>query len=395
MEYLYVSCFPDQYFETMQKVSIKSISQPSQKFNYLIARGIKLNNEKVTVLNIIDYLAIEEGDNYSGVKTIEEGGIEYKFLPVFGFCSNYRKKIKKNIEGFLMEWARIHKESVIIVDVLKPFSYYLFGVARRLKIPTISIVTDLPEHIYFASSLKSRVRRTVKIKEFQRMIKLSSGYIFLTDKMNYRLNKKHKEYQVIEGVSDIEANLMIEANEVSNNICLYAGALHARYGIKNMIDAFASEELRGIELHLYGDGDCVEYIKECSKMHNNIKYFGVVDNKTVVQRQKKASVLLNPRPIDEEFTEYSFPSKNMEYMTSGTPLLTTRLPGMSKEYLDYVYILDASNVVNIISSIKSFFEIDISERRERGKEAQKFIREIKNNKIQAKRIIDMANKLYK
>ena len=58
MEFLYISSFPDKYFEMMQKISIKSISQPSQKFNYLLTRGIKLNDEKITVLNIIDYLSL-------------------------------------------------------------------------------------------------------------------------------------------------------------------------------------------------------------------------------------------------------------------------------------------------------------------------------------------------
>ena len=55
-----------------------------------------------------------------------------------------------------------------------------------------------------------------------------------------------------------------------------------------------------------------------------------------VAEELKATLLVNPRPTTEEFTIYSFPSKNMEYMASGTPLLTTKLPGMPEEYHQYV-----------------------------------------------------------
>ena len=394
MEFLYISSFPDKYFEMMQKISIKSISQPSQKFNYLLTRGIKLNDEKITVLNIIDYLAIENKNKYNNIKIIKERGIDYIFLPVFGYSLKYRFEIKTKIYDFLKDWDNNHKESIIIVDALKPYAHFVYDAAKKIGIPIISIITDLPEHLYFTNSIKNILRRTLKIFEFNHMMEYSNGYIFLTEKMNQRLNKKNKDFLIIEGVTDIEYDLTQDEDDETKCICLYSGALHARYGIKKMVDAFMAEEMENIELNLYGDGDCVEYIKECCMKYSNIKYFGVVDNKTILDKQKKASVLLNPRPIDEKFTEYSFPSKNMEYMSSGTPVLTTKLSGMPEEYLNYVYILDASNVNSIVFCIKSFFAIDYLTRKKKGKEAQKFILETKNNKVQAKKIIDLSYIVY-
>ncbi len=42
----------------------------------------------------------------------------------------------------------------------------------------------------------------------------------------------------------------------------------------------------------------------------------------------------------------------MEYMVSGTPLVTTSLPGMPEEYKDYVYIFTEENVYGIYSTLK-------------------------------------------
>ena len=47
--------------------------------------------------------------------------------------------------------------------------------------------------------------------------------------------------------------------------------------------------------------------------------------------------MINPRSTLDDFTKYSFPSKTIEYMYSGTPLLTTRLKGIPNEYFDFVF----------------------------------------------------------
>ena len=55
---------------------------------------------------------------------------------------------------------------------------------------------------------------------------------------------------------------------------------------------------------------------------------GCVTNDEIVRLQCEATLLVNPRPSDKEFCKYSFPSKTIEYMASGTPVLMTKLPGV-------------------------------------------------------------------
>lgn len=91
----------------------------------------------------------------------------------------------------------------------------------------------------------------------------------------------------------------------------------------------------------------------------------------------KAALLVNPRPIKPEYTKYSFPSKNMEYMVSGTPLMTTKLPGIPKEYYPYIYLLEDESPEGIARRLNEILNISMIERNEKAKEARKFV--IKKN----------------
>ena len=45
---------------------------------------------------------------------------------------------------------------------------------------------------------------------------------------------------------------------------------------------------------------------------------------------------MNPRSADAEYTKYSFPSKTIEYLATGVPVVMNRLPGIPEEYEYFV-----------------------------------------------------------
>ena len=105
-----------------------------------------------------------------------------------------------------------------------------------------------------------------------------------------------------------------------------------------------------------------------------------------MQEERKATLLINPRPTNEEYTKYSFPSKTLEYMASGTPVLMTRLPGMPKDYEEYVYLFDEETVEGFANTLGEVLQSK-SELQEKGKRAREFILTTRNNRGQALRII--------
>ena len=209
--------------------------------------------------------------------------------------------------------------------------------------------------------------------------------------MNDKINLKNKPFIVMEGL--VDSNMQLLSNTLNNKytkkVCIYAGGIYEKYGVKLLVDAFKNLNIKDAELHLYGTGDLEKYL--ASIKNNKIKYYGVVENKKIVEEEIKATLLINPRFTKEEYTKYSFPSKNMEYMVSGTPILTTKLPGMPNEYIPYVYLFENETLEGYQKSLEQILKKPQQELFEKGKEAKEFMLKNKNNKKQASRIIYFIN----
>ena len=76
-------------------------------------------------------------------------------------------------------------------------------------------------------------------------------------------------------------------------------------------------------------------------------------------------------------------------MASGTPVLTTVLPGMPREYHPYVYLLEDETADGIAKKLQEVLENTDETLFRKGTEARKFVLEQKNNVIQAKKILEM------
>ena len=226
--------------------------------------------------------------------------------------------------------------------------------SRLVGLRCVGVMTDMPGLMVHNGNSTQDKKKTWKESFITRMNKsfLSkfSHYVFLTEQMNV-VNTHNRPYIVMEGlvVADMQLPELKEKSE--KRIALYAGALHERYGLKMLVEGFMKTNFPDTELWIYGAGPFADELPEYNKKDSRIIYKGIKPNNEVVEAELKATILVNPRPTHEEFTKYSFPSKNMEYMVSGTPVLTTKLPGMPMEYYPFVFLFDCGE------SIEGFAQI--------------------------------------
>ena len=174
---------------------------------------------------------------------------------------------------------------------------------------------------------------------------------------------------------------------------VYAGGLHEKFGVLKLVQAFTEADIPNYELKLYGSGQAVEKMKELSKENLKIKYMGVVPVSEIEVQERRAVLLVNPRPTSEEFTKYSFPSKTLEYMVSGTPLLTTMLPGIPKEYFDYVYTFGDETVKGMRDTLCRVLNFAPDDLKKKGMAGKDFVLKEKNNVIQGEKIVDFMGKV--
>ena len=84
-----------------------------------------------------------------------------------------------------------------------------------------------------------------------------------------------------------------------------------------------------------------------------------------------------------------FSLKNMEYMATGTPVLTTNLPGMPEECRQYVYLLEEESIAGFACSLKSVMDSFQAGTGKLGFDAREFVLQNKNNTVQAQNIIKL------
>ena len=114
---------------------------------------------------------------------------------------------------------------------------------------------------------------------------------------------------------------------------------------------------------------------------------GMVSHAEVVRFQKEASVLVNPRKPDQEITRFSFPSKTIEYMMSGTPMIGYRLEGIPEEYYRHMYIPDTLSVESMAELIDEVLSMPQSFLDAKALSAKEFVIGEKRSVSQVEKII--------
>ena len=227
-----------------------------------------------------------------------------------------------------------------------------------------------------------------------RVYKRLHAFVLLTEQMDSVVNPGGKPHLVMEGLVDVTMREAVNGLEGKSPLptVLYAGALRRQYGLENLVRGFQALERTDARLEIYGDGDYAPEIRKAALQDPRISYGGTLPNDEIVAREMRAWLLINPRPARQEFTQYSFPSKNMEYMVSGTPVLTTPLPGMPADYYNFVSIIDGDSSDAVSKALARELGRGLPDLHAQGHAAREFVLTRKNNIIQAARIITALEK---
>ena len=377
--YAVTTCSDRVYKQLFDRVKTKPAFQ-SQKYHRLLIEGLAAGAEVDVVANPpVNRSVLSE--NVVRLPREEEGGACYRYIPAIR--NPILKAAAVGFGTFFRTLFLLGKDSAVVVDGLNRVTALSGMLAARLRgKPCVGIVTDLPDMLsgsHFSKGLANFV------------IRHCTHYVLLTQAMNDYLNKQGKPYVILEGHADITMADKIPAMEKKNSprICFYAGGVSKRYGLGNLVDGFRKANIPDAALHIYGPGDYVKELQQIAAEDERIFYGGMLLNTEIVDKEQEATLLVNPRPTDEEYVKYSFPSKTMEYMASGTPVLTTVLPGMPKEYHPYVYLLEDETADGIAEMLKKVLANSDEALFQKGMEARLFVLEQKNNVIQARKILEM------
>ena len=287
------------------------------------------------------------------------------------------------------------EKTLFVYTISAPFVKAVAKIKKKFpKLNVCAIVADLP-NMANLSSKKSLIHRLyVRVRANKSYNSLSSiDYFVLLTKYMADYMQLCQPYCVVEGIiSPDEASVADKHNDGLKRI-VYTGTLHRRFGILHLLEAFRNIPDPNLRLIICGIGDSEDEILKAAEEDKRIDFRAQQPRDTVLKIQREATVLVNPRQNNEEFTKYSFPSKTMEYLASGVPVIAYKLDGIPDEYDKYLIYPENDTAKALTETLSRVCDMDFEERERRGCLGKEYVLANKNLFVQTKRMLDFLSSL--
>lgn len=299
------------------------------------------------------------------------------------------RSMERGLERGLRALDREQETGAIVI--YSPTTYFLNAALRFQKrrpgVRLCLIIPDLPDFGTLAQHvpLKSRVYRALQNRSLRRALTRLDSLVVLTEQTADYLGWKGK-YAVVEGIAKAPEAVRRDTEETT---IVYTGTTHARFGLPVLVEAMSYLPRQDIRLVVCGCGDYDEALRRHAAQDSRISFLGVVPHDRALQLQMDAAVLVNPRQNEGEYTKYSFPSKTMEYLCTGNPVVAYPLDGVPAEYAPFLHSPADNTPQALAEEIRRLLALPPGERLAQGQAAREYVLAHKGAAAQVKKILDL------
>lgn len=393
--------FPSEIRETIEENSKSTVHYAANAFQWKFIHGLEeCINCSVKLISRVFIGAFPTGYKSPWFAPGEFSHSGSSTDVLVGFCNVLgirQLTYDSTVRAPLSSWAN---EDPDIPHILFVYSSEFSGEAVRLKrhYPNIHIcliLPDLPSHICAGNkSLFHKLYYEKKVKETREAVVELDSFVLLTAAMKEELDiPEEKKVVIVEGIAD---ELPLDKTSLNNSDSdivsfAYTGTLSLEYGVIELIEAFSRIKRSDLRLVICGTGEGEKYVREAAKADSRIQFLGRVSPEKAREVQSSASVLVNPRSNKGEYTKYSFPSKLMEYLASGVPVLCYRLDGIPAEYDNYLFYMEDDSPGAFEKGLIRLANMTKEERAAAGKRGKAFVLEQRDARSQVERVLKTIN----
>ena len=382
MNILYLGAFPPLFLVKRSEGKIDSFYRDSRS---LLNGFNKISDVQINVVTSPDVVSFPQGPLFIRKEFSKEENVT--------LVSSFNISLIKQIWTIIsmtkeaMRHVRHCKGKVVVIIPYMVFRHVFTLRLLKLLNPKKVIQACVVPDVFFPTNwIHKKVNRFT-----ENMARKFDVFILYTEKIAERLHIEKDHYVVFEGFREVLNRTPIKSDEFK---VVYAGLLNVKYGVGRLVEAMRLVDDPEVQLHLYGAGSAEPMILEAIQHDKRIVFHGKVSNEKATDAIYSASMLINPRNAnDGEFTDYSFPSKDIEYMSTGIPTLLCKLPGMPVEYYGHFIDLGEATPEQIAQGIKKIKEMSQEDRDAIGQDARRFIIDRMDNKKQAERLMNLFNNI--
>lgn len=367
------------YSTAIQSLNSKNATTSSEIFELKFIESMKIYFKNIVILSNACNGDIEYKDNIQ--------------LISLGKGKNLYRKIQKKINEYKIN---LNENTIVLV-----FGYYYLRIkiwkylCGKYGTKLISFTFDTHKG---ALNNKGIVKKFLINYYFHKGIKCLNnnvdGMLLFQENAAKELNLRIPYIVTKVGIDKENISTLVYKRKREKNFKItYAGSLEPYNGIAEMLNMFSFINDQDIELDVYGDGTMKDMVCEKMEEDNRIKYWGCIQNKDIKEKFKKTDLLLNLRNLDSEVAKFGFPSKLIEYMGSGIPILTTKVL-RDDEFLDSVFNIEGYSSREIAQEIL-YIKEHHKEQEEKSYKAKQYVIKYNNWGNIGKEIYDFMKKIIK
>lgn len=328
---------------------------------HLYARGFIQSDHKVFILIPRPY------EKYGKVpKNADPHGfvdnVEFKYSALTTVRSKYFI-IRQVVDIFsLLNAAVITFQKRKQIDVLLVVSNNAIQILlfKLMALVTNKVIILEKSEFPFIFEKKNQLTSIYQKLYIRHIYKLFDGIIVISKSLEayFMTKKKHgAKLLLVPIIVDPQVFIDTQNSPKLTDEVVYAGILNqSKDGILDIIDAFCrlNQIYKDKKLVLIGDieaSECKEGIYDLISKNNvrdNVIITGYVARSVVVDRLKKAEVLILAKPASLQ-SEHSFPTKVGEYLATGKPVVLTNVGCINQYLTDEInaFIAEPNNIESL------------------------------------------------
>ena len=363
-----------KYQEEISRKTKTWVENAANTFQQRLIAGLKEQDIDLQVVSapfIGPWPTAYEDKTFNGFEAGESAeNIRYVYFNnIWGYRNISRTAALKKCVREFIENSKSEKKAIIVYCPHTPFlEAAVYGKKLDKSVHIHMVVPDLPQYMNLSKKAHPIYDffKKIDIQKMDKLIARVDSFMLLTKYMAEKLNVGSRPYIVVEGITDSK-NIPNRKKISNGKKVAYAGKLVDAFGAKRLIEAFELTEDSEASLHICGGGELKSYVEEMCKKDSRIHYYGVVSAERANEILQQADVLVNPRQNDDEYTKYSFPSKNIEYLMTGNTVVAYMLDGIPKEYASFFYVPKSSQTESLAEAMREAMNENPVERIKKNK----------------------------
>ena len=296
----------------------------------------------------------------------------------------------------LVAWAwreRRRPRVIMQYNLSSPPGFIGVLVARLTGSRVVPIVADL--QVPGDGLLPDTLPRRVEFWLQRQTLPLCDGLIVLTRRMAMDFAPRVPFIQMEGALPD---NLVVASRgpdypkaerpeSTPTRVIMYAGGLSELKGIPLLLESFSRIQGNEYRLWITGIGPLRDLVEASAERDPRIKYWGFPSQRELLTLYQAADVLVNPHSVRLRSARYLFPSKLIEYLGTGTPVISTcSTPEVVVEYATLMFPIEEDSPDVLADKIRTVLALPRSELQDIGYKAGEYVRTHKTWAVQARRI---------